>query len=80
MKPDLLEVSQNFYKCKDDGYSYYEKGKVYPGTLIFEHIIDYPKDWQKVLPYPTTNEIIDAMEKGIKKTTVLRALKQWKKN
>jgi len=57
------DFCDNFYKCK----------------LISEHIIDYPEDWQKVLPYPTIDEIIDAVEKGKNKTKIIKALKQWKK-
>ena len=77
--PQINEIQNNFYKCKSEDYSYYEKGIVYPGTLIVEHVKEYPKDWQKVLPYPTTKEIIDAIENGTKIVGVLSALKQWKK-
>jgi len=75
----LLSIIDNYYKCKSDEYSSVTKGHVYSGAFIGEYVIEHPKDWQKVLPYPTAIEIIDAIENGINTKKVLKALKQWKK-
>jgi len=46
MKNNIYQnISDNYYKCKSDDYSYYEKGKVYHGAIILEHLIEYPDDW-----------------------------------
>lgn len=70
-----------YYKCLVSDYSYFVKGYCYSEDEINgegEYLFEYPKDWQKVLPKPTTQEIIKTIETGENKKNVLRALKQWK--
>jgi hypothetical protein len=78
-KPQLNigTVSGNFFKCKVDDYSSYEKGKIYHKDSIKEYLIEHPKDWVSVLDYPTSKELLDCFTNGTNKTKIIKALKQW---
>jgi len=70
-------VSGSFYKCIADDYSTYRKGNIYSEESIGKYLIENPKDWKKVLPYPTSKQIIAAFEKNENVTKIIKALKQW---
>lgn len=74
---DLGAVSGSFYKCVADDYYTYHKGKIYSSESIGKYLIDNPKDWKKVLPYPTTKELLAALEKNERVSQVIKSLKQW---
>lgn len=67
-----------FYKCKSIEYSSFHKGKIYPKDIIGKYIQQYPLDWQKVLPFPTTEELIECINSGKNKIQIIKTLKQWK--
>jgi hypothetical protein len=71
---------KSFYKCVSSEYSTYKKGKIYPIEAVGQYLFDHPKDWKKVLPYPTTQELIECLEKGKNSKIIIKALKQWQKN
>ena len=73
----IHDVSGSFYKCIANDYSSYQKGKIYSENEIGKYLAENPKDWKKVLPYPTSKEIIAAFENKENVTKVIKALKQW---
>lgn len=73
------QIKANYFKCKTDEYSSFTKGKIYARESMIEYLVLHPNDWSPVLDYPTTNEILECIESGIKKTRIIKALKQWKK-
>jgi len=73
-----MNNNREYYKCLKGGWSSFEKGKIYPKEFIGHWLIEYPKDFRKVLPYPSTQELIDAIEEQKNLTKILKALKQWK--
>lgn len=66
-----------YYKCVGTNYSTFIKGQIYHRDTIGKYLQEYPKDWKKVLPYPTTQELLAAFEKNERVSQVIRALKQW---
>ena len=66
-----------YYKCVGTNYSTFIKGQIYHRDTIGKYLEEYPKDWKKVLPYPTTHELLAAFEKNERVSQVIRALKQW---
>ena len=69
---------QIYFKCVSNEYSTFVKGKIYRKDIIGRYLLDYPDDFKPVLPYPTTQELIDAITDGKNVTKILRSLKQWK--
>lgn len=70
-----------YYKLKSNGYEpSFTKGKCYPDFIVGKRIIDYPDDWKLLPKYPTTNELIEAIETDDKKKLkkILLILKKWK--
>lgn len=80
MKPPKYQRTESFFKCKSSEYGSLEKGRIYHHMEIVKSLYKYPEDWQEVLPYPTSQELLDCIETGKDKTKIIRALKQWKKD
>ena len=77
MKQDS-DVTNFYFKCKSSEYSSIKKGQICAFYDIEPYLEQYPDDWQKVLPYPTSSEILDCIENGKNKNIIVKALKQWK--
>jgi hypothetical protein len=73
-----MENLGGYYKCKANDYSSFKKGEIYHVWNIGKYLIDNPKDWSPVLPYPSSKEILDCLENGNNKGKIIKALKQWK--
>lgn len=73
------ENTVSYYKCVSHDYYTFDKGSIYSSESIGIYLTKHPKDWKKVLPYPSTIELLDAFEKNVKKSQVIKALNQWRK-
>lgn len=81
MKKSILigiTTNMNFFKCKSNDYSLYKKGYIYHKKFIEKFLIEYPEDWQPILDYPTSTELLNCIESGKNKSKIIKALKQWK--
>lgn len=78
---EYKEKTNKYYKLKSNDYepSFY-KGKCYPDFIVGNRVIKYPEDWILLPDYPTTKELIQAIEEDDKKQLkkILAVLKKWK--
>ena len=78
---DYSTKENKYYKLKSSDYepSFY-KGKCYPDFIVGNRAIKYPDDWKLLPEYPSTSELINAIETDDKKKlkNILSVLKKWK--
>jgi hypothetical protein len=72
-------MEESYYKCKASDYGTYVKGRIYHEGDIGRYLIRNPEDWQKVSPYPTTEELLECLDNGKNKVKIKKILKQWGK-
>lgn len=73
----MANKEYEYYKCVANGWSSFEKGKIYHISFVEEWLSAHPKDFRGVCNYPTTEELIAAIEKGKNSNSVLKKLKTW---
>jgi hypothetical protein len=72
-----MSNSNKFYKCMSNDYSRFIKGKIYNEYIIEKYLFLYPNDWKEVSPYPSTKEILLALETKKDAAKIIKTLKQW---